>query len=108
MYDLYYGVFLQPMRVHIGVKCITGKCLKGDYRQHKTFIILIYRACKACFMRIFVNQHETDLFNNMSKVDVRKLPEGNNIISFYKGLLHSVHEPSQVVALFMKMMNSIF
>ena len=104
IYSLYYGGFLQCLQVALARKRITGEPIKGRFQDHEIFLITTYLACVRYMMRMFM---KATILENLLFI------EGEDPSAYLKRIQHmyqkfqeswqnSAHEPSRMVALFIK------
>ena len=106
IYTQFYGGFLQVLQVLNGVKRVTGDPVKGGFQTHHLFCKKVFSCCNRLMMRSFCNSvqlNETVSFDS----NVHRLRHFLSKCRQYRiEWEESAHEPSRVVALFMKSMRS--
>ena len=99
---------MQPMQLANGVKRVQGDPVKGNFQDHERFMLKLYTACRDFRFRRFIESQELEDL----KAKVGESPEEtlrrieNNVIQFFSGWETSKHEPSRLVAIFMKCVES--
>jgi hypothetical protein len=104
VYTQFYGGFLQVMQVSNGVKRVNGDPVKGGFQTHHHFAKKVYNACNRLMLRQFIISgslnESVDFENNSQRL--------RWVLSKYQEYRErwecSAHEPSRMVAQFMKSM----
>ena len=104
IYIKYYGGFLQAMQVALAIKRILGDPVKGNFQDHDKFIIKMYKVC--CRFRL------SKFLASVSFADYieqRLMPSFETTLSleatmteYFEEWENSPHEPSRMIALFLK------
>ena len=104
VYSLYYGGFLQCLQVALGRKRITGEPTKGRFQDHEIFMTLTHLACIRYMLRMFMTSlilEELLFIDGESPSDY--LTRVHQLYAeFQLSWQKSPHEPSRMVALFIK------
>jgi hypothetical protein len=108
VYTMFYGGFMQPLQVANGIKRVMGDPLKGKFKDHERFAVKLFKACRRFMLRRFVQSEFLDEMDSIRfHYDVSRLKYLlKQYADFRKSWTTSAHEPSQVVALFVKYMES--
>ena len=96
------------MHLANGVKRVKGDPTKSNFQDHERFMLKLYRACRDLRFRRFIESQELeDLQPRVGESNEETLRQiESNVIEFFTGWETSSHEPSRLVALFMKCVES--
>jgi hypothetical protein len=103
-----YGAFLQPIQLALNRRRVTGEPVKGGFQNHELFMLDVYKAAKLLRQRCFlVASSKEDLLMKEGEAPrsylIRML---DSIKQYDEGWEKSPHEPSRIVALFIKYVKS--
>ena len=108
IYSQFYGGFMQAFQADSRVKRVSGKPLKDGFQCHHHFAVKLYNACNRFLMRKYCHSR---FALDMTGV---KFASGEeklgwmlaNYCAFRTSWEESPHQPSRMVALFLKSMRS--
>ena len=104
--DLYQVLrcFLQALQVALSVKRVKGDPVKGNYQDHDKFMLKVYAACRRFrFSKFIQSLTAEDLEQDRQLQSVTALLSvEERMTTFYKSWETSHHQPSRLIALFLK------
>ncbi len=97
---------MQALQVGTKVKQVTGDLIKGGFQTHEKSAKKLYKACNCFMMRIFTSSgYLADIITETFPSKLSQLRWILDCYRKYRDLWEtSVHEPSHMVSLFLKLM----
>jgi hypothetical protein len=110
IYKQYYGGFMQPFQADNQVKRVNGDPIKGGYQSHEQFARKLYNACNRFLLRSYCKSGFFKSGFEMPAVFESDDDRIRWILDDYRRFRRSWeisrHEPSRVIALYLKSMRS--
>ena len=109
IYSIFFGGFMQAILVGVGDKRIEGDPVKRNFQKHENFAIKLFKSCERLMLRVFVQSHHFTTYrqHNVYAPNINKMVSlVEHYMLFTDEWEESAHEPSRLVALYVKTVRS--